>query len=96
METTEITKAALAEYSYKRGREDERREIAGYVQPETVEITIRARNAEEKLDAIRHVFTFDELRNIAPNLWLVMVEEVGIKFGADSQIMQTLFSSKKP
>jgi hypothetical protein len=62
--------------SVARKGEEDKRKMFDIVEPGELVITMRARDLEDKVDAIRHIFTFDEIQASNRKLFQFLLEDI--------------------
>ena len=89
----ELFKAGMAEYGYKRGREDEKAEWLDTVLPETMVVTIRVRTKDDKVEQIKTVFTFEEMTQGNVPLLQKVIENTFKEIATKGKILPNLISN---
>ncbi len=89
----DFIEAGMMEAAYERGKKDERATWTGYLQPETIEITVRVRDAGEQTNHIRAIVTFDQFKASRGKILKLQMEETfGVIVTADilRKLVETL------
>lgn len=82
----------MIDVAYEQGRTEERKNWAGYIQPETMAITMSVRGKNGELKSIRNIATFEMIKHGRVRMMQLLIEEMFLKIAA-GKIIKKLIES---